>query len=182
MSIKPITINSLCLPVLQKALQACPILSLLQITKTWAQHTDRIWDMCTCVKFCFSDYCLCQIPFLSLLLVLHKMLLMTQCLFQSFPSCVSMHLSSYVLYPAEKHSIHTCITIQSFPGCVSMIYPVIYFILRKSTAYTHAMLPKVSLVVSRVWSIQLSTMFCRKAQHTHNDTCNTITRGKEARF
>ena len=136
MSIKPITINSLCLPVLQKALQACPILSLLQITKTWAQHTDRIWDMCTCVKFCFSDYCLCQIPFLSLLLVLHKMLLMTQCLFQSFPSCVSMHLSSYVLYPAEKHSIHTCIAIQ------------------------------VSLVVS-LWSIQLYTLSCGKAQHTH---------------
>ena len=148
MSIKPITINSLCLPVLQKALQACLILSLLQITKTWAQHTDRIWDMCTCVKFCFSDYCLCQIPFLSLLLVLHKMLLMTHnacskvslvvslCIYpvmyfilqkstaythasqSKFPWLCLYDLSSYILYPAEKHSIHTCNATQSFPGCV----------------------------------------------------------------
>ena len=137
MSIKPITINSLCLPVLQKALQACLILSLLQITKTWAQHTDRIWDMCTCVKFCFSDYCLCQIPFLSLLLVLHKMLLMTH------NACSKVSLV-----------VSLC------------IYPVMYFILQKSTAYTHASQSKVSLVVS-LWSIQLYTLSCGKAQHTH---------------
>ena len=124
--------------------------------ETCVHVSNSVSLITACVKFHFSHYYWFNT----------KCYDDSQHMFRRFPSCVSTDLSSYILYPAEKHSIHTCNAIQSFPGCVFMIYPVTYFIQQKSTAYTHAVLPKVSLVVS-LWSVQLSPMSCTKAQHTH---------------
>jgi len=63
--------------------------------------------------------------------------------YPKFPWLCLYDLSSYIFYPAERHSIHTCSATQSFPGCVSMICPVKSHVLQKSTAYTHATLSRM---------------------------------------